>query len=142
MFDDSLACVATNCAVKGHDESKYGKNYDNTYQPCSLIWTRVKVPIIEIAQFLSSIHDKSNRDQEQNEWSANASSVRNHNLWVSLEHDNDDDGDDENDGPDAFDAALVIVEKEETISTLANPPLDGHYLHKVVSQSDSKNGHG
>ncbi len=97
MFDDSLACGARSCADKGHDESKDGKNYDNPDQICSLVRTRIKVVFIQIAQFLSSIHDKSNRDQEQNEWSTNASSVRDHNLWVSFEHDDDDDGDNEDD---------------------------------------------
>ena len=59
-------------------------------------------------------------------------------MGIALKHNNNDDRDGEDDGPDALDAALVVVEEEFAAAPLADPALDGYDLHEIVSESDCK----
>ena len=101
-----------------------------------MVRTSVHVFFVIIAELLSTICCQRDGNQEEDEWPANATSVRNHDLRVSLEHHNDNNWDSEDDRPDTFDATLVIIEEELAATPLTDPALDGHDLHKVVSESD------
>ena len=63
-------------------------------------------------------------------------------MRVTLKHDNDNNWDGEDDGPDALDATFVVVEQELAAAPLTDPSLDWYDLHEIVAKRDGQNGHG
>ena len=96
----------------------------------------VAVFIVGLAQLLSSVCDQGDGNQEQDEWPADASRVGDKNLRVAFKHNDNNDGEGEDDSPDALDRSLVVIQEELAATTLTDPALDRDDLHEVVSQSD------
>ena len=110
--DRSLAGCASGGTVKGHEECDGGEGADEDHEPALLVRAPIEVLLVVVAQLLAPIPRQRHWDEEQDEWSADATGVRDHDLGVSLEHDDDNDGDSEDDRPDALHTALMVLQSK------------------------------
>ena len=138
----SLARGSGSRAVESHEKSDDCEGGDDVDEPHGLEGTRIEVVFVGFTELLPSIQDERDGDQEQDEGAADSACVRDHNLWVALEHHNNNHGDSEDDGPDTLDKTAVVFEKNLAAACIADPALHRHDLHEVVSEGDSEDGHG
>ena len=110
----SLASCASRCTVQGHKQGDKGEDNHHVDKSLALVWASVEVFLVLRAKLLSAVENESDRDQEQDEWSTNTASVRDHDLWVTDKHYNDDDWDSEDDRPESLDTSLMILHQTDT----------------------------
>ena len=86
----SLASRSSYCTVEGHEEGEESKDTYEDHKNFAFVGTGVNVVIVEFAQLLPSVPRQCNRDQKQDERTADASRVRDHYLRVTNDHDDGD----------------------------------------------------
>ena len=105
----SLARLSCYSTVQSHKQSEERKDYHDNHKNFALVGTGINVVIVHVAELLSAVPHQCNRDQKQDERTANASRVCNHDLWVANYHDNGDYWECKYYRPNSLHASLVIL---------------------------------
>ena len=105
----SLASRSSYCTVESHEEGEESKDTYEDHKNFAFVGTGINVVIVHVAELLSAVPHQCNRDQKQDERTANASRVCNHDLRVANDHDNGDYWECKYYRPNSLHASLVIL---------------------------------